>query len=334
MGKEQPNRDACFLQLDSISFNRLDVIGHGASSCVFKGTLAGELVAVKEVHGSSTLAHVEVDLLARLHHPHVLRFFGCAVSDVGLVYIVTELMDFSLAAHLAKYAPLRMPRFTALRLALHVARGLQYLHQNRIVHRDLKPGNVLLVSNRQSMGGLMAKISDFGVSRSVQNDLSSMTAVVGTIEYMAPEILMGESDTRIEYGPPVDVFSMGILLWQIVTCHQPYKAYEELNRFTLLHRIAKEGLRPEIPSWMHDPLAALIKESWSKAEEGRPTAVELVRRLQAIESEPLSATSAVHGDSSTNLDCNQTAMVVVSDSRSSLQVIEEKHPADNETAIS
>ena len=94
-----------------------------------------------------------------------------------------ELMDMSLQTYLDRRAPLRLPRQTALSLGVQVAQGLRHLHENRVCHRDLKPGNILLSFDRGDLEPT-AKLGDFGLSRCTA-DLSSMTAVVGTIQYMA-----------------------------------------------------------------------------------------------------------------------------------------------------
>ena len=81
-----------------------------------------------------------------------------------------------------------------------------------------------------------------------------MTALIGTIQYMAPEMLTSASAGRVEYSSAVDVFSFGIILWQLVTCEQPYAAtLATHNRFQLLQRIARERLRPPVPA--HAPPA-------------------------------------------------------------------------------
>ena len=164
-------------------------------------------MAVKEYFSSgATVGRSEAALLARLRHPHVLQFFGCSFSQVlceacfggvlaltaavsaprqeGRMYLVMELMDTSLQAHLDQHSPLRLPRASALQMALQIAQGLRHLHENQVCHRDLKPLNILLSFERGEHEPIL-KLADFGLSRST-NELSSMTAVVGTIQYMAP----------------------------------------------------------------------------------------------------------------------------------------------------
>ena len=88
---------------------------------------------------------------------------------------------------------------------------------------------------------------------------------------------------RVEYSAAVDVFSMGVVLWQLATCEQPYAAILAThNRFQLLQRIARDGLRPEVPLHTPPALANLICECWAEAEHSRPPSSDLVRRLRMV----------------------------------------------------
>ena len=104
-----------------------------------------------------------------------------------------------------------------------------------------------------------------------------MTALIGTIQYMAPEMLTsGVGGGRVEYSAAVDVFSFGIVLWQLVTCAVPYaEALATHNRFQLLQRIARDGLRPDVPADAPPDLAALMAACWAEAEHARPPSAEL-----------------------------------------------------------
>ena len=288
--REAPS-DIGYLQFGSFFFRRQDVIGTGGSSRVYKGMYAGQLVAVKELATSKLAAGAagvhglsEANLLSRLRHPFVLHFFGCCVHDSHL-YLVTELCDTSLHELLTRDATNRavsartlslQPR---LSLAMQIAEGVQYLHENGIVHRDLKPANILLALDPRT-GGLVAKIGDFGLSRTT--DSPEMTALIGTVQYMAPEVLTGSQKNhqrRFEYTAAVDIFSFAIILWQLLTSAEPYESLGEINRFLLLQRIARDGLRPDVPAWVAPNICSLLSECWSEAEHKRPTSAELVRRL-------------------------------------------------------
>ena len=95
-----------------------------------------------------------------------------------------------------------------------------------------------------------------------------------------PEVLADEG--RADYGPPIDVYAFAVVLWQLLTSSRPYSNLN-LHRFLLLHKIAREGLRPDLPAWMPTSLAQLIRECWAEADHERPTANELVRRLLATD---------------------------------------------------
>ena len=90
------------------------------------------------------------------------------------------------------------------------------------------------------------------------------------------------NEGRADYGPLVDCYAFGVVLWQLFTSLQPYADLRH-NRFLLLHKIAKDGLRPSIPQWLPSSVECLIRECWSEAEHLRPTANELVQRLLAVQ---------------------------------------------------
>ncbi|KAL1512405.1 hypothetical protein AB1Y20_005661 [Prymnesium parvum] len=270
------------LQFGSFFFRRQDVIGTGGSSRVYRGMYAGKLVAVKEIAAAAMLPHgqAEAAMLSRLRHPYVLHFFGCCRHH-DYLYIVTELCDLTLQELLRRRHPNRLPPESMLSLALQVAEGLQYLHDNGVVHRDLSATNILLYFDPNG-GEVSVKISDFGLSRR-SLEATEMTALIGTIPYMAPEMLTTASSGRIEYSAAVDIFSFGVILWQLLTCAQPYAvALTRLNRFELLHQIAHEGLRPEVPETAMPSVAVLMCECWAGPEKDRPSSAEVVRRLRDV----------------------------------------------------
>ena len=100
--------------------------------------------------------------------------------------------------------------------------------------------------------------------------MTVMTALVGTIQYMAPEMLTAAAAGQSEYSAAVDIYSFAIILWQLLTCGSPFgRELEDYGRVGLLHRIAREGLRPEVPAWSPPALSALIRECWADAEHMR-----------------------------------------------------------------
>ncbi|CAI5472887.1 unnamed protein product [Closterium sp. Yama58-4] len=163
----------------------------------------------------------------------------------------------------------RLPLKRALHLALQVAEGLRYLHARNIVHRDLKTDNLLLDQKHR-----VVKIADFGVSR-VQPGDHSMKRRTGTFGYMAPEVLKEQP-----YDHKADVYSYGIVLWEIVTCGNPF-LFEGLKPEQVCCMV-NQGLRPDIPSSCPPALADLMRDCWHHTPARRPNMGEVVERLRVL----------------------------------------------------
>ncbi|CAI7869549.1 unnamed protein product [Closterium sp. NIES-54] len=163
----------------------------------------------------------------------------------------------------------RLPLKRALHLALQVAEGLRYLHARSIVHRDLKTDNLLLDQKHR-----VVKIADFGVSRVEPGDCS-MKRRTGTYGYMAPEVLKEQP-----YDHMADVYSYGIVLWEIVTCGNPFP-FEGLKPEQVCSMV-NQGLRPDIPSSCPPPLADLMRRCWHHTPARRPDMCEVVQRLRGL----------------------------------------------------
>ena len=142
----------------------------------------------------------EADIATILQHPNVCDLVGVA-ADAECFCLAYEYCEggslLSLLSDNSRY-------YEYLPLALDIANGMAYLHSRQVIHRDLKPSNVLLTRDRR------AKISDFGMS--VANFGQELTAETGTYRYMAPEVIRHES-----YSSNADVYSFGIVLWQLIT---------------------------------------------------------------------------------------------------------------------
>ena len=195
--------------------NRLGIGGYGE---VYQGKWRGTHVAVKRLldqQGIDVLEEFtsEVRILSRLRHPRVVLWMGVIVEPNDLS-IVTEFMDKgSLGKVLHGTKPrVRLPLSLRARWSHDIAEGMAYLHGQRIIHRDLTPNNVLV--NRASQ----VKITDFGLSK-IKSSRSQHSSGrrQGAAFYCAPEVLANEP-----YDYPCDVFSFGILLWELMHRRVPF----------------------------------------------------------------------------------------------------------------
>lgn len=256
----------------------LQRVGIGNVGEVFKGTFHGREVAIKRLlpmwlRDEDMVARFreEILLMAGMNHPNVLHFIGAVLDrDAGHVALVTEFCGRgTLSDVLRSSEPL--PWRARLRMAWEIARGMGYLHeQARVIQRDLKTAN-LLVSEH-----LEVKISDFGLSREIA---PLMETYCGTPATMAPEITK-----QALYDQRADIFSFGVIMWELLTRQEPYPG---ITGLPLAMAVATRGLRPPIPAYCPAEWAALMVRAWDTNPTMRPTfdfiQRELMRMLSALD---------------------------------------------------
>ncbi|OHT00979.1 TKL family protein kinase [Tritrichomonas foetus] len=256
------------LQFDDLEFGKM--IGSGQSGRVFQGKIksTGEDVAIKVLHtrilSSSDLDmfRKEIFTMAVLSHPMLVKFRGYTADSPFC--IVTEYMSNGSLYDFLKQKGKELTPTERTLIALDVARGMEYLHSRGIIHRDLKSLNVLLDSKKR------AKIGDFGLSKIKSS--APMTGLIGTTLWMAPEVLLSTPF----YDEKVDVYSFGILLWELLTGCAPYN-----NEVTadLTVQIVEYNLRPPIPEDTPESLKSLIENCWEAQPSNRPTFHQIVTCL-------------------------------------------------------
>ena len=197
-------------------------------------------VAVKLVKAGmdskSVLARFEQErqALALMEHPNIAKVFDAGLTPTGQPFFVMELVDGQPLTAFCDEARLT-PR-QRLELFVPICQAVQHAHQKGIVHRDLKPANILvtLVDGRP-----MPKVIDFGVAKAAEGSLLDMSmatqlgAVIGTLEYMAPEqagFLGADIDTR------ADIYSLGVILYELLTGRRPIEA-QRLRKAALAEMI-------------------------------------------------------------------------------------------------
>ncbi|GMH33082.1 hypothetical protein BSKO_00916 [Bryopsis sp. KO-2023] len=157
--------------------------------------------------------------------------------------------------------------------ALDVANALSYLHSIGITHGDLKAANVLLKTANTDQRGFMCKVSDFGLARMTANEQQLKTFTYGTVSHMPPELLKDGLST-----PAMDVYSYGMLLWEMLSEGLPYP---NKNHGEILLGVVR-GQRPKIPDNFPPGYAGLIEDCWQQDFSRRPDLTDVVKRLKTL----------------------------------------------------
>ncbi|CAM5573731.1 serine/threonine protein kinase [Streptomyces tanashiensis] len=197
-------------------------IGRGGMGEVWQATdeVLGRAVAVKLMLAQATdpsagdRFRLEAQTAARLSHPHVVGVFDFGTWD-GKLFLVMELVEGDSLAG-SPSDPLILPAERVAVVAAHAAAGLAAAHRQGVVHRDIKPGNLLVDAEGT------VKLADFGIARFVDDPSAALTTtgqIVGTGLYLAPERALGQPAS-----PASDVYSLGCVLYQLLTGRPPFRA--------------------------------------------------------------------------------------------------------------
>jgi len=253
-------------------------IGRGASGEVWRGhSRDGSQVAVKMLRrellvdgGDVTTRFLrERDILVALDQPNVVSVIDM-VAEGGKLGIVMELVEGGdLRRYLNEHGGRLSPELTCGLMA-QVAQGLAAAHAAQVVHRDLKPENVLVDS---SSGGPVAKITDFGIARmATSSSLTASGGMVGTPLYAAPEVGLGT-----EVGPAADVYAVGVMAYELLAGHPPFRAD---NPWALMRQHHEEA--PGRPPGVPDGPWAAIASCLAKKADRRPVATALASTFRAL----------------------------------------------------
>ncbi|GIL58009.1 hypothetical protein Vafri_13205 [Volvox africanus] len=163
---------------------------------------------------------------------------------------------------------------------LEVALALRHMHSLHLVHCDLKPQNVLLKTAPRDPRGFTAKLSDFGLAKTMAHDEHGQLVIdeavaSGTITHIAPEVFMGKKSL----GAAVDIYAFGIIMYQVL-CGM--RLYEGMSAQEIANAVAHRMLRPTLPAWVPANYRALAERCWHQLASVRPTADELVRQLEKL----------------------------------------------------
>ncbi|KAL6911470.1 hypothetical protein ACP4OV_000275 [Aristida adscensionis] len=261
------------IQWDEIAIG--ERIGLGSFGEVYRGEWHGTEVAVKKFLqqdiSSDALEEfrTEVRIMKRLRHPNVVLFMG-AITRVPNLSIVTEFLPRGSLFRLIHRPNNQLDERKRLRMALDVARGMNYLHNCSpvIVHRDLKSPNLLVDKN------WVVKVCDFGLSRMKNNTFLSSRSTAGTAEWMAPEVLRNEPSNE-----KCDVFSYGVILWELCTLSQPW---EGMNAMQVVGAVGFQNRRLEIPDNTDPTIADIIMKCWETDPKLRPSFADIMTTLKPM----------------------------------------------------
>jgi len=207
----------------------------------------------------------EIDIAAKMTHPHILPLYDSGESAGFLYYVMPYVEGESLRARLEREQ--RLPLDDAIEIARQVADALGYAHKHGVVHRDIKPENILLEEGE-------AVVADFGIARAVTaaagDTLTASGSYVGTPHYMSPEQATGEH----ELDARTDIYALGCVLHEMVTGAPPFTgrtAQAVITRHLTEEPPSLCAARPETPPWLervvHTALAKSPGERFATAEQ-------------------------------------------------------------------
>ncbi|CAN6554555.1 unnamed protein product [Malus baccata var. baccata] len=254
-------------------------VASGSCGDLYKGTYCTQEVAIKVLKPECVNPDMlkdfaqEVYIMRKVRHKNVVQFIGACTKHPSLCIVTEYMSGGSVYDYLHKQKGVfKLP--SLLKVAIDVSKGMTYLHQNNIIHRDLKAANLLMDENE------VVKVADFGVARVISQS-GVMTSETGTYRWMAPEVIEHKP-----YDHKADVFSFGVVLWELLTGKLPY---EHLTPLQAAVGVAQKGLRPTIPKNTPPKLAELLEKCWQQDPATRPDFSEIIENLQTLAEECLLA---------------------------------------------
>ncbi|XP_006868652.1 PREDICTED: mitogen-activated protein kinase kinase kinase MLK4-like [Chrysochloris asiatica] len=282
-----------------IEFEQLELkelIGAGGFGQVFRATWLGQEVAVKaarrdpeqDAAAAAESVRREAKLFSMLRHPNIIQLRGVCLRQPNLCLVLEfargGTLNRALAAAAESRAPCsrrarRIPPHVLVNWAVQIARGMLYLHQEAVVpilHRDLKSSNILLlekIEHDDDVCNKTLKITDFGLAREWHR--TTKMSAAGTYAWMAPEVIKSSM-----FSKGSDIWSYGVLLWELLTGEAPYRGIDGL---AVAYGVAVNKLTLPIPSTCPEPFAKLMKECWEQDPHIRPSFALILEQLSAIE---------------------------------------------------
>uniref|UniRef100_UPI00398E7041 mitogen-activated protein kinase kinase kinase 10 n=1 Tax=Pristiophorus japonicus TaxID=55135 RepID=UPI00398E7041 len=260
-----------------------EIIGVGGFGKVYKGIWRRDEVAVKaarqdpdeDVSVTADNVRKEAKLFGMLRHPNIISLKGVCLKEPNLCLVMEYARGGALNRALSGR---KVPPHVLVNWAVQIARGMNYLHNEAIVpviHRDLKSSNILILEKTEDddLSNKTLKITDFGLAREWHR--TTKMSAAGTYAWMAPEVIKLSL-----FSKSSDVWSFGVLLWELLTGEVPYR---EIDGLAVAYGVAVNKLTLPIPSTCPEPFGKLMEDCWSSDAHSRPSFTVILAQLVAIE---------------------------------------------------
>ncbi len=274
-------------------YELVGILGRGGMGTVYraKHEHSGQLVALKSLtptHAEDThfrqRFESEIQALLKLDHPNIVRLLSYG-QEQGVLFFAMELVDGKSLFQLQREQK-QFDWRQVLQMARDIASGLRHAHDRGIIHRDLKPGNLLFDKSGH------VKITDFGIAKLFGKSHDTRDNVLGTIDFMSPEQALGRPVTVRS-----DLYSLGVVLFSLLSGQPPFAGNSIEESLRNLTKVPAPRIRATVPS-VPQPVDDLLDELLAKKPEDRiPTALALLKRLDAVEQEliHMSEAQTAHG---------------------------------------
>jgi len=250
-------------------------IGKGNFGEVYDGEYLGTRVAIKKlffVNDELMQKYIEreMDTLTTLAHPNIVQFLGLCI-ELEDIYIITEFVPGGDLRAILKDLSQPIGWKVRIGIAKDLAAAMNYLHSKNIIHRDLKSHNLLVGD------GWKIKVCDFGLARPIDKtkktgENPNYMTIVGTNEWMAPEVMLG-----LEYDNKCDVFSYGMVLYELITRDKPPQRLVK-NQFGFDEKAEKGNIPSSTPAELWELLILCADRN----PENRPEFKEVLKKLNDI----------------------------------------------------
>jgi len=296
--KDELKSEVCYVRQD-IEWSQLEDIKYfttGGSSKLYTAKWNDISVVVKtispEFENDEVVVNemeIELSILTRLKHPNIVKLYGAGRNPQGNRFIVLERLDGGTLSKIfdepngrksllrSRTVTKTLPLKDVLNIARGIANALFHCHTAidgcMVLHRDLKPDNIGFTSEGK------LKLIDFGLSRIIEisspfsDEVYEMTGGTGSLRYMAPEVANSNP-----YNYKADVYSFGILVWELLSCKKPFV---NLNIDSFFEEIVNGGARPPIDSKWPKKLVALMERCWTADIDKRPSFQEIIVALDS-----------------------------------------------------